>query len=1179
LVARLRESVKPKGAKEAVDGLGPHDAETLAAWEEAARERGAVLFVGAGWTRNAVPAPRLYEGQPEDEPIPLLWSHLASLFRKALDHDVGKSAQDLDPLWLAELYRQRHGEDALHTLLRQAVPDERLRPGALHEALTVIPWHAILTTNYDSLLTRAFQPVRRVRTCIEDVDLVRSATKDAIELIHLHGVLDRPKTIVLALEDYRRYPNEHPGLLAKVRQLFLQHPVLFVGFGVTDPNFAQWAGWLSDVVGNVQNPWVSLSMDPTPSLSHARYWGTRLNFISVRPVARLRVVVPHILGALAEMLDDEDRSRDVALVRIRITKDPAATVQEVRALLDTGARRGVEGWEWDRDRLWMLNAAASHVLDLASIDWRAPPPKSTTPGIMIDARRPNLLKQDDELVSQLRTAFRDAWGEWRDLLRPLLGADTWVFERVDLSRGRLPDLNNRTPVPLTEDGQKGDKSCVEGGDPSAGGTGDPDLDALRAGLMPRVPSVPERAREHRMLGYLAYQRGQWKLAAAHFNSAADASRTEYEPLRCEWLTLRSRLACLENAFFRGPGDERDAVRVEQEAVRGTLRKVRKALRALPPEEAELALAYEATEAEAKVGAQFVDDLDRDDIDGTMRLGHIFGSAEDSLDRLERMWVAPPLAAEAADALGTLQWRYGQWAAAAKTLARYGSSRLKKMSSAITRSFEIDSTQLEGLIDELLCDGRWPGEWLARVEGLVELVPACSEGQLDRLAVFLKDARGAVADATEIIRGRSVEYRWSALATIDRLEVARWPVLTPRQALDAVEQWVALPGGSLGPGGRRPIVAINRLPWRQWVEAGHVAAAQLAIVLENLAKGRLDAKPSHGEEADLSATLILAVSLSRQKVVGLAAGTPLRTIIDQLVAKVPEADRGWFETCLAQLDGDDRQLAQLVERAIAAPSISASTVDTIGVAPEFAANHLATLSASVAQAIETLTQRPSQDRRRWSGDWVERARLYGFLVGRLLTVGPAAIESVAPLAHALLKATPVAAEHLVVGHEAIPAALMHEVDDAVTALLRGASPDRYLSRREQQYAGLRGVTRGIVERGAATPPDWLAAVAALTTVTDPDLAAYATWILSEWAVRRRSGEQEEAVDRLVAPALQTAAFDSRAGVRADAARGLQALLGSSQPERATSIASVVERLKADRSVAVLRALAGTGSLQP
>jgi hypothetical protein len=206
LVSRLQEAVRTGQPPVEHPGLSPGDAETLANWADAARERGPVLFVGAGWTRNAIPAPRLHM-ESDGPPVALLWTELARKLGEPLSREIENLTSD--PLWLAELYRQRHGEDALLTIVREAVPDDLLQPGPLFEALRSISWRALLTTNYDTLLERTFVPFQRVRVCVDDVDLVRSASRDAVELIHLHGVISRPKTIVLAFEDYRRYPDEH----------------------------------------------------------------------------------------------------------------------------------------------------------------------------------------------------------------------------------------------------------------------------------------------------------------------------------------------------------------------------------------------------------------------------------------------------------------------------------------------------------------------------------------------------------------------------------------------------------------------------------------------------------------------------------------------------------------------------------------------------------------------------------------------------------------------------------------------------------------------------------------------------------------------------------------------------------------------------------------------------------
>jgi SIR2-like domain len=1187
LVERLSEAVPaPSPGSPAFLGLGPHDAETLANWAEAAHERGAVLFVGAGWTRNAIPAPRLYEGQ-EDQPLPLLWSELAEKLREGIDHDVGKEAS-LDPLWLAELYRQRYGEDALHTLLRQAVPDDRLQPGPLHEALTVIRWRAILTTNYDTLLKRSFEPVRRVRVCVDDVDLVRSAARDAVELVHLHGVVDRPTTIVLALEDYRRYPEKHPGLLAKVRQLFLQHPVLFVGFGVTDPNFLQWSGWLADVVGKVQNPWVSLTLDPPPSLSHGRYWGARLNFVSVQPFPRFREVVPRVFRSLGEMLDEERRSADVAALRLQITKRPAATVREVQDLLETGAKRGAEGHDWGRFRIWLFNAAASRVLDIAEIEWRDSPPgqKNERVTILVDARPPAHRERNAELLAQLRHAFGDSWKEWCRIVQSHVG-NVWIFQRVDLAKRRPSDPYNTSPVPVGGDGS--DKTSRETTDgPAAPRTGDPDLDTLWAGGTPSTPGIARTAQDHRRLGYLACQGGHWTSAARHYGAAARASRTEYEALRREWLTLLSQQDCLQNATFREQGEDHELLKAELLRLSGTIKQVREALAALPLEDGETPLIENEIETERKVAAQLVEDLDRDDVDNTTRLGQIYGSAEEWLDRLEHLWLAPSLIAPAAEALGILQWRYGDWVGAANTLARYGSSRLKKIASAIASSGEARPDKLQPLIDELLRDGRWPGEWLARAEAMVPLAAACSEEQLERLGTFVNRAWKAFADGRGAARGGSVQRVWSALASIDRLAATRWPLLSAQGAVQAIDEWLAERGGaSAHPVTRAPsIQALSRLPWKRWTNAQQIESSWISEFLVRLGASRLSAERSADAHDDLEATLDLIIDLAEQQVVWVTPGTPLRTRTGELLIKLAGDRAKAFEARLARLDGDTVRLNELVNIAIGTidankkPPLNVTAIDTIAVAPDVALLHGERLEGALRAATEEIANRLKKGHHISTWGVVDDARAIGFLLGRLLGGDGAGDERFVSQALALVQLVPAAAEYLTACAPKIPT-LKTAVADATTDLLRGAFPDLPLSRRQQQYVGLRGVTRALADAGIhALSSTWLAGVAALSGASDVDLAAYATWILSEWATRRQVGEADQLVELTVGPSLCSAASDRRAAVRAPAARGLVALVRTvAPPGRAETNARLIGQLTSDSAVAVRRAVDGSGSLQP
>jgi hypothetical protein len=295
--------------------------------------------------------------------------------------------------------------------------------------------------------------------------------------------------------------------------------------------------------------------------------------------------------------------------------------------------------------------------------------------------------------------------------------------------------------------------------------------------------------------------------------------------------------------------------------------------------------------------------------------------------------------------------------------------------------------------------------------------------------------------------------------------------------------------------------------------------------------------------------------------------------------VPLDERAWFEANLAHLDGDTGKLAMIVNDAVNAAKLGRGAVDALGVAPEYALPHLDRLVVSLQLAIESIAKQLAEERRRPNWGSSNQALMFAFLIGRLLTISDDASTRVIPCATALLELVPATAEHLLTIRARANPGFCQSVDDAITGLLRGAHGDRARSRRQQQYAGLRGVTRALVQRGVSLPRDWLASVAAIGHSNDPDLASYATWILSEWAIRRSVGDQEVIVESIVGPALRDAAFDARSSIRANAARGLVALTRTLAPERATTSLRIIEQLGRDRSVAVRRALMGTGSLQP
>ena len=108
------------------------------------------------------------------------------------------------------------------------------------EKLRAIKPHAIVTTNYDQLLERVFpdyHPIIGDEIYCEDFHAVG-------EILKIHGCISDPKSLVLTQQDYDEFIRKKKYLSAKLLTYFIEHPLLFIGYSVTDRNIK---GILSDI--------------------------------------------------------------------------------------------------------------------------------------------------------------------------------------------------------------------------------------------------------------------------------------------------------------------------------------------------------------------------------------------------------------------------------------------------------------------------------------------------------------------------------------------------------------------------------------------------------------------------------------------------------------------------------------------------------------------------------------------------------------------------------------------------------------------------------------------------------------------------------------------------------------------------------------------------------------------
>src|SRR5205823_4689729 len=112
----------------------------------------------------------------------------------------------------AEIARYRYGEKHLNDYLHRYF--KGFRPSTQHLELVQLPWDAIYTTNYDTLIEQAastgtIKPAGRIKPVFSTSTDLTEFVEDDIIYYKLHGSVDSANSpdgrLILTKEDYRHY--------------------------------------------------------------------------------------------------------------------------------------------------------------------------------------------------------------------------------------------------------------------------------------------------------------------------------------------------------------------------------------------------------------------------------------------------------------------------------------------------------------------------------------------------------------------------------------------------------------------------------------------------------------------------------------------------------------------------------------------------------------------------------------------------------------------------------------------------------------------------------------------------------------------------------------------------------------------------------------------------------------
>jgi hypothetical protein len=187
----------------------------------------AVFFCGAGLSAST-PRERGFLGGRE------LAKHMAKKL-------LGRTMEDEEPLDLKQIaqeviWAKNDRRGPLNDYLRKVFADPAIKPLRAHRYLAYLGCN-VITTNYDTLIERALSEAGKLcNTVVREKDLTRMQD---VNVVKIHGCITDVDRIVITEQNYYDWLISDSVIKTLVRLWFLQYPIVFIGFSLSDPNLRQ----------------------------------------------------------------------------------------------------------------------------------------------------------------------------------------------------------------------------------------------------------------------------------------------------------------------------------------------------------------------------------------------------------------------------------------------------------------------------------------------------------------------------------------------------------------------------------------------------------------------------------------------------------------------------------------------------------------------------------------------------------------------------------------------------------------------------------------------------------------------------------------------------------------------------------------------------------------------------